>query len=215
MFSKRFGEKMRRRIVFAIVIVFVASAGIVTWRSARAHFAPSAPLAVRLHVVPNSDTPADQKLKLTVRDALRPIAERIMADNAAGRRLGSDAAEAYVESLRRTAEAELQRTQSEYGVEAFVEVDEGGKPVAFRVVIGAGRGANWFCVLVPPLCFAELDPIEKVSPPAGEEADEEGVYIGWKWLGKWFGRSSVPLESVGDVDQDDVHSDLAHTTPRD
>lgn len=215
MSSKRLGERIRRRILFALVIALVVSAGIATWRGARAHFAPSVPLAVRLHVVPNSDSRADQQLKLAVRDALRPVAERIMANNGAGQRLGADAAKGYAESLRAAAEVELQRAQSEYRVEAFTEFDERGEPVAFRVVIGAGRGANWFCVLVPPLCFADLEPIEKVSPPPGEDPDEEGIYIGWRWLGKWFGGSSVPLESVGDVDQDDVHPDLAHTTPRD
>lgn len=201
---------VRERIVFVLVIILTVTLTIVAWRGAQAYVADGQPPGVRLHVVPNSDNAADQQLKLAVRDALRPVAERMMA---------ADQWSPYFDELLKTAEEELLRRGATYPVRIDTETGEEDELIAIRVVIGRGRGANWFCVLVPPLCFADLEPIEKVAPASDPALEAEpgsgGIRIGWKWLGKWFGQSSVPLKGVGNVDKDDVHTDFAHTAPRD
>jgi len=36
------------------------------------------------------------------------------------------------------------------------EVYPAGRYEALRVVIGEGKGANWWCVMFPPLCFVDV-----------------------------------------------------------
>lgn len=51
--------------------------------------------------------------------------------------------------------------QREYGAEVY----PAGEYAALRVVLGAGKGQNWWCVMFPPLCILEL--------PGGEIDYEE------------------------------------------
>ena len=41
-----------------------------------------------------------------------------------------------------------------------------GKYEAVKVVIGEGKGANWWCVLFPPLCFVDISNSVAVEPEA-------------------------------------------------
>jgi len=49
---------------------------------------------------------------------------------------------------------------------------------AVRVVIGSGKGANWWCVLFPPLCFitstSNLDAVPNASTGPSPTAVEAG-----------------------------------------
>lgn len=210
--KRRFG---RRRFQFALLLLLALLLAMTGWIILRPHLSHAYVMPVaRFHVVPNSDSVDDQQLKLAVRDALLPVVERVLsADKDRTRAIrtliaGSD-------TLRRVAKAELRRLNASYPVSIETEVDGAGDPLALKVVIGAGRGSNWFCVLVPPLCFADVEPVEKV--PIESEDDIKGgrVRFAWKWLDKWFGTSNVSLEGIGDVDQDDVHANFAHAVPRD
>ena len=50
----------------------------------------------------------------------------------------------------------------ELGYENFPEKSYGnitlpqGKYEAFRIIIGNGKGHNWWCVMFPPLCFTDV-----------------------------------------------------------
>ena len=132
---------------------------------------------LRLHVIANSDSPADQAAKLQVRDAiLRYEAGRLDTASAASVRAGilEDGA-----GLLAAVEDSLQRSGMNYsarlalGRYAFPERTYGGKVYpageyqALRVVLGQGAGQNWWCVLFPPLCILEL--------PDGEIEDNEAM----------------------------------------
>lgn len=204
-----------RRFRFALLLAVAVLLVVAGWVALRPRLSDAyvAPV-VRLHVVPNSDSAADQQLKLSVRDALLPVVDRLLqADGDAG-----DAAvrlAAHGRKLRNTALTELRRLHSDYPVTIMTDVNGDGEPLAVRVVIGAGLGSNWFCVLVPPLCFADLEPVERAPVDEDDSPSQGGLRIAWKWFGKWFGGSGVPIEGVGDMDQDDVHADLAHAVPGD
>jgi stage II sporulation protein R len=122
---------------------------------------------IRLHVVANSDSPADQQLKLQVRDKI--------ISSMSGRFEGlKDISE--VKSLIRGSLAEIEAAAREiieenkknYGVKAaFTETDfpartygnltlPAGKYQALKIVIGEGKGKNWWCVMFPPLCFIDV-----------------------------------------------------------
>ena len=120
---------------------------------------------IRLHVIANSDSDADQTLKLCVRDAVLCRAEEILRQSA-------DMTEARArlrDSLSDIGDAaaqELAAQGSGYSVSVALEDTEfpcktydgfalpAGEYLALRVVIGAGEGRNWWCVVYPPLCTA-------------------------------------------------------------
>ena len=146
------------------------------------------PEMVRLHVVANSNMFYDQELKYKVKD-------RIVTDTAAHFGQATSAAEAMeitdLETVRiaNAAREEIRRQGFDYPVriergnfyfplKSYSALKEGrvsqltlpcGRYEAMRVVIGEGRGANWWCVLYPPLCFVDarqtLPPV--MAPTAG------------------------------------------------
>lgn len=120
---------------------------------------------LRLHVIANSDSENDQKLKLLVRDAVlcesqkllekvdtRSDAELIITEN--------------VELLKIAAEKAVWENGYDYPV--AVELGKENYPTknyescafpsgdytSLRVMIGDAVGENWWCVLFPPLCLS-------------------------------------------------------------
>lgn len=144
---------------------------------------------LRLHVIAHSDAPEDQRAKLKVRDAV--LAElagwRPPADPGQWERWVSEREDALVgvatRVLRELGHDHPVRIES--GAFAFPatewngELYPAGEYRAVRIVIGDGAGANWWCVLFPPLCFVE----ETEELPSGSVAhaqqvtDETGLYL--------------------------------------
>lgn len=122
---------------------------------------------IRLHVVAHSDTPADQQLKLAVRDAV--IARFGQMLSTIGQQ-DFDSANALLKGhllqIEHTAEACARRhgfagdVRAEAGRMHLPEKRYGsvtlpaGEYHALRIVIGEGKGQNWWCVLYPQLCLA-------------------------------------------------------------
>ena len=120
---------------------------------------------LRLHVLANSDSEADQALKLDVRDAIlavgnglfdgvssRAEAEAILKENLAlfeeaAARTVADAGYSYPVRFALGEEEYPART---YGSLCFPS----GSYLSLRVIIGEGEGQNWWCVLYPPLCMS-------------------------------------------------------------
>ncbi len=121
---------------------------------------------VRLHVIANDDGEAAQALKLKVRDGVLAEARALLADCA-----DADAAWAIVnDNLDALASAAREAAAAEgYGGSVTAETGRfdfpdrrygdvlvaAGRYRALRVVIGAGEGRNWWCVLYPTMCLTE------------------------------------------------------------
>ena len=134
---------------------------------------------LRLHVVANSDTDADQALKLLARDAVLARAAELL--DGAGTRQDAEAALAgHLDSLAQAASAALAAEGCGDSVSVSI-TDEwfptkaygafslpAGRYRALRVVIGEGAGHNWWCVVFPPLCLGSVT-------EEGVEAAAEGV----------------------------------------
>ena len=168
---------------------------------------------IRLHVIANSDSDADQTLKLCVRDAVLCRAEEILRQSA-------DMTEARArlrDSLPDIGDAaaqELAAQGSGYSVSVALEDTEfprktydgfalpAGEYLALRVVIGAGEGRNWWCVVYPPLCTAAACELEGVALEGGMTADDLSLMTGenagyvlrfrslelWERLRQWLGK---------------------------
>ena len=117
---------------------------------------------VRLHIIADSDDEHDQEIKLLVRDAIISSQEEIFK-NGIKKTLNKE----EKEKIKEIATKILTEQGAEYG--ANVETGKfyfptkrydnitlpAGNYDAVRVVLGSGKGKNWWCVMYPPLCFSE------------------------------------------------------------
>jgi stage II sporulation protein R len=122
---------------------------------------------IRFHVIANSDTLEDQALKNAVRDRLiSSIGEEFKeADSIKEARKvlltneNKMLQEAQLEVANWGKNYEI---KLEYGDFPFPTKSYGslvlpsGEYEALRIVIGEGKGQNWWCVLFPPLCFVDI-----------------------------------------------------------
>ena len=118
---------------------------------------------IRLHVVANSDTGADQALKLEVRDAVLAV----VREKCRGAEGVEEARSRLEESLEEIVEAgveAVERGGRNYTVTASLcresfpttQYDTFSLPAgeyeSLRIRIGAAEGHNWWCVVFPPVC---------------------------------------------------------------
>ncbi|SDE33335.1 stage II sporulation protein R [Paenibacillus sp. UNCCL117] len=189
---KRFGWKRYAYLGFALLMLLVS------WESSRANamlFTGAAKDAsasgvipaesIRLRILANSDSAADQWIKREVRDA---IIERM---NGWVTELDTlDKARAVVRDHLPELEATVGETLQANGFDYAYTVELGTVPFptkmygnqvypagdyeALRVSIGAAAGQNWWCVLFPPLCFVDSEMVVKKENKAHAAAlDEE------------------------------------------
>lgn len=129
--------------------------------------APLDPGFVRIQVVANSDSQEDQRVKAVIRDLLR---ERLgeQANTFASAKDALTYVRDALPELEAAVRAALAAHKCRYdcalavGDMAFPAKSYGGLVVspgeypALRVALGQARGANWWCVLFPPLCFVDI-----------------------------------------------------------
>ena len=187
---------MKKRVVSLILLA--ASALTVTLCAVlQAQSQRMADKIIRLHVVANSDTSADQAVKLAVRDAVLREAGRVLN----GAEDPKQAVAAQLPALEAAANAELQRQGSEdlarvsFRRELFPtrEYDTFSLPAgvydSLRVTIGQGEGHNWWCVMFPDLCVTKDDKVrinntarKKMEKLLGKKTIRKitkDKYLGW------------------------------------
>ncbi len=136
---------------------------------------------LRFHVLANSDSQADQELKLKVRDQVGTLmAEKLK--NAETLEESTQVVKQNLDAIESCAETTIQKEGYAYPVTAKLErcnfpektygayTFPGGDYEALRVVVGSGQGHNWWCVMYPNLCFA--DSMYEVDPSSGEKLRE-------------------------------------------
>ncbi len=181
---------MRRLFYILILAAAAAAAGLWPEGGGSASAVNGAPV-IRLHVIADSDSPADQALKLKVRDAVIQVTDPVLAgvDDVEEARKRVDAsldlikaaAEGVLAENGRPCPVRVERGNYDFPLKSYriTGGNEGedldltlpaGRYEAVRVVIGSGRGANWWCVLFPPLCF--VSPADR-GVPAGEAGTGE------------------------------------------
>lgn len=135
---------------------------------------------LRLHIIANSDSEADQNLKIKVRDAVLESTGELFAE-VSGKTEAVAAAEYSADDIKAIAEKVVSDEGFDYSVR--VEVTEmwfetrsyegftlpAGDYDAVRIIIGAGEGKNWWCVMYPALCVpgAEAEIAAKYGENSG------------------------------------------------
>ena len=148
---------------------------------------------LRLHILANSDSEADQALKLKVRDAVLTEAARWC--RGAGSLYEANAAVCtHLEGIAQAAGDVVKENGFTDAVTVTV-TDEffhtrkyedftlpAGRYRTLRVVIGEGSGHNWWCVVFPALCLpAAGDDVLGSLPPGQREAvKEKGLRVSFK-----------------------------------
>ena len=151
------GKGMKRIGICLLLAGFVWCGGLILDRNTLSEE------LIRLHVVANSDSAEDQQVKLLVRDAvigsIREDLEKLT---------DVDAAKSYLREnlpkIRQAADSVLEQA----GVDGHAAVTlcreafdtryydtfaiPSGVYESLRVVIGEGKGHNWWCVSFPSLC---------------------------------------------------------------
>ena len=151
---------------------------------------------VRLHVVAVSDDEEEQALKLRVRDSvldyLRPKLENIKKSDESKELIRaelSDIAEAAAEAAEgRAVTVSLSREffpTKNYGDFSL----PAGEYEALRIVLGEGKGRNWWCVVFPPLCTDTVSSGKLQSVMNGTDykivTEEEGYELRFRTLELW------------------------------
>lgn len=178
---------MRRLCFFAFFLLLLGSAHAQaqapSLEEALAHNA-----MVRLHVIANSDTAEDQRVKLLVRDALLDAygAELACSEPEAVRERIDRLLPEMGECARQAAQAagfdgpvtigfdrEQFPTRSYEGVRI-----PAGTYDALCVRLGDAAGQNWWCVMYPPLCLLAPDLTEAaaLAQPSQAKAPQTGIY---------------------------------------
>lgn len=147
------------------------------WAQGRAEDISSS--LVRLHVLAVSDEDEEQAIKLRVRDAvleyLAPRLEEAENKSAAQELLLSD-----LDGVQRAASAAAEGrnvtvtlTHEYYPTRSYAGFSlPAGSYDSLRVVLGEGKGHNWWCVVFPPICLSAEE-----SEIAAEQLGEENMRL--------------------------------------
>ena len=139
---------------------------------------------IRLHVIANSDSLSDQRLKLKVRDAV--IAYMDDQDELSTVSETREHLESNLDRLETIANGVIAAEGYDYdakaklGVRYIPEKSYGdmtfpaGNYEALNITLGDGEGANWWCVVFPPLCLLDEGTAELTDP--------QDLQLRWKLL---------------------------------
>ena len=179
-----------KKYIFSIFGILVC--GLYLWVMVLGHdpLQPSiASKILRFHVLANSDSEADQEVKKEVRDAVGTYLAPWLED-AQSLWETKQIVNAHMDEIVAVAEETLLAAGYDYEVTAsitdtiFPEKTYGaytfpkGEYEALQIVIGEGRGQNWWCVLYPNMCFKGTV-YEVVEEEAGEALRE--VLSPWEY----------------------------------
>lgn len=197
--------KTKKKILIALLICGFAGAGLAWGIGSFPEQGQANNKLIRLHVIANSDSPEDQRVKLLVRDEvikfLKPRLQNVHNTAEARREISHEALSLQAaanrclggEGASYQASVELGRFDfpaKSYGKLVLPE----GNYEALRVVLGEGKGRNWWCVLFPPLCFVNIansvvadvsntvEPLDEIEAVNGQPVQVE---IHFRFLDWW------------------------------
>lgn len=139
---------------------------------------------LRMHVIANSDSEEDQALKLKVRDAVLSEGKELFDGT-----ISSQDAEKilipHIKELEQVASETIKNEGFDYDVKITVQEEffntrvydnaitlPAGNYMAVKVIIGEGKGQNWWCVMFPPMCLPAANAESELSDVLTDEETE-------------------------------------------
>lgn len=122
---------------------------------------------IRFHVLANSDLQEDQELKIKIKNSVLEYiypklsnshninkSREILIDNI---NEIEDIAKTVILENGYNYDLKLELTHDNFPVKTYGNITfPQGNYEAFRIIIGEGKGKNWWCVMFPPLCFVDV-----------------------------------------------------------
>ena len=152
-------KKIRISICFAIIVSIIYS--VISFAKTSEKIRSE---VLRLHVIANSDSGIDQNLKLRVRDAVLEEGKDIF-DGSVNIYNAVEKITPNLKIIEKTAKDIIAENGFDYDVKVSISREyfttrtyetvtlPAGKYLALRIVIGEGKGHNWWCVMFPPMCL--------------------------------------------------------------
>lgn len=122
---------------------------------------------VRLHILANSDSAEDQALKLKVRDEILNSVNKKSESSENNEKNIEELVKQNKNKFLKIARDTIRKNGYDYDVCAVTGVFDfparqygnlyfpKGRYNALKIIIGSGKGHNWWCVMYPPLCFTD------------------------------------------------------------
>lgn len=165
-----------------------------TWAQGRQRDISSS--LVRLHVIAASDETAEQELKLRVRDNvleyLTPVLDKAESPEEAQRIINGE-----LTSIKAAAEAcaggrsvSVTLGQEYYPTREYEGFTlPAGQYQSLRVILGEGKGHNWWCVVFPPLCVSAAEQNKALDamsePERGLITETDGYELRFRIVELW------------------------------
>ncbi len=165
-----------------------------TWAQGRQRDISSS--LVRLHVIAASDETAEQELKLRVRDNvleyLTPVLDKAESPEEAQRIINGE-----LTSIKAAAEAcaggrsvSVTLGQEYYPTREYEGFTlPAGQYQSLRVILGEGKGHNWWCVVFPPLCISAAEQNKALDamsePERGLITEADGYELRFRIVELW------------------------------
>lgn len=165
--------------------------------------------AIRLRILANSDSEQDQSLKRKVRDAVNDQVGSWVQDLNSLKQARHDIRK-HLPQIKQKVKETLDRLHADpsfkvkFGNVKFPTKEYGnyvypaGTYEALLITLGKGEGANWWCVLFPPLCFLDFDhgdatkEKEDTSEPVQKDDDVKVKFF----VVEWFDSITSKLKSL-------------------
>lgn len=122
---------------------------------------------IRFHIKANSDMEEDQAFKLKVRDEILEQTGGLFEESESLDET-RDIIEANIDNIRDITEEMIKKEGKDLSVDVSLKnrnfptrkygniTFPSGEYETLQVTLGEGKGANWWCVMFPPLCFIDI-----------------------------------------------------------
>lgn len=147
---------------------------------------------LRLHVIANSDSTADQNIKLQVRDTILNESGTLLFNNL-DKQSAKKMLSQNLEKIEATANGMLAEKGFDYQAQASIENKYFSTRVYDKVTLPAGyydslcirlgkaQGKNWWCVVYPPMCLPAACEEEELAEVLNDDelhiVTDKGNYV--------------------------------------
>lgn len=161
---------MKKMIIGCVAILLTY--GFISNMTASAKMIPDE--AIRLRVIPNSNSDYDQSIKGKVKDSLQNSMYELLKNTK-----GVEEARKVITSNLPLIDQRIKNVLEAVGYQEGYTIDYGyhyfpekqfegisyeeGNYESVLVTLGKGEGDNWWCVLFPPLCLIEAEESDSVE----------------------------------------------------
>lgn len=156
--------KKKLNFIFILTILVFIYIALLSFNYSKAISSNLSDSVFRLHIIANSDSSADQELKLKVRDKIIEYMNTLTS-NSSDKKDVISMVNNHLDSFKEIALNTIK--ENGYNYDVNIEIGNFNFPTktygdisfpagnydALKIEIGDAIGQNWWCVLFPPLCF--------------------------------------------------------------